>query len=121
MYILCSSLYAVVTLGFLRDAYQFIEGESVEIVVQYLGQIDQNIIYRVFSDGFIDVTSTIEARTMNTNFTFDIPGFDDDTIALEPDVVLNVTLSLVEPNLQVEITVPLTTVTITDDDGELHD
>ena len=97
------------------------EGDAVEVVVQYLGQIDQNITYQVFSDGFINTTSTIEAGSMSTNITFVIPGFDDNVIALEPDEVFDVELSLVDPDPQVEITIPVTTVTITDNDGELHD
>ena len=113
------SLYIVVILGFQSDAYQFMEGESVEVVVEYVGQIDRSITFRVFSDGLIDETTTIEAGSMSTTFTFVIPGFDDDAIALEPDEVFDVTLSLVEPNPQVEIAVNITTVTITDKDGEL--
>ena len=115
---LSSSLYSVVTLGFQSNAYRFTEGESVEVVVEYIGQIDQSITFRVFSDGLIDNTTTIVAGSMSTIFTFVIPGFEDDAIALQPDEIFDVMLSLVEPNPQVDITVPVTTVTITDNDGE---
>ena len=91
----------------------------MEVVVEYAGQIDQNITFRLFSGGLIDETYTIEAGSMSTTVTFVILGFDDNAIALEPDVVFDVMLSLVEANTQVDITVPVTTVTITDNDGEL--
>ena len=94
------------------------ERQSVEFAVQYLGQIDSNITFRVDGDGLINSVSTIEAGTTSNNITFNISGFDDD-IPLKPDEVFHVTLSLLEPNSQVVITKSVTTLTITDDDGEL--
>ena len=93
------------------------EGDAVEVVVEYVGPLDRDITYRVFSVGLIDEMTTIEAGTISTNITHAIPGFDEDVIALEPDEVFEVELSLVETDPQVDITVPVTTVTITDNDG----
>ena len=97
------------------------EGDAVEVVVEYVGVLDRDITYRVFSTGLIDEMTTLEAGTNSASITHVIPGFDEDVIALEPDVVFGVELSLVVPDSQVNITVPVTTVTITDNDGELPD
>ena len=96
------------------------EGDAVEVVVEYVGPLDRDITYRVFSAGLVNETVTIDAGTISASITHVIPGFGEDVIALEPDVVFDVELSLVQPDPQVNITVPVTTVTITDNDGELH-
>ena len=90
-------------------------------MIEYLGQIDQNITYQVLSEGLISSVSTIEAGTSSVNISFNITSFINDDIFLEPDEVYNVSLLLIEFNPQVVITNPVTTVTIIDDDRKLHE
>ena len=90
-------------------------------MIEYLGQIDQSITYQVLSEGLISIVSTIEAGTSSVNISFNITSSINDDIFLEPDEVYNVSLLLIEPNPQVVITNPVTTVTIMDDDRKLHE
>ena len=58
---------------------------------------------------------TGDNATNNVTISIDSP---DDEIALEPDEVFTVELSLLEPNSQIMIPKPFANVTIIDDDGE---
>ena len=115
MYIL--SFHSVVTLGFDRADYQFTEGEAIELVVQKSAPLGTELPVLVVYDE-MTVEGTFEAGVNATNnITISVTSRDD-VIALEPDEVFIVTLTLVQTNPQILIPNPLANVTITDDDGE---
>ena len=121
-YKLCNiSTHSVVTLEFSSASYQFIEGETLNLVVQKSGPLDSAITFNVLSDGLsIDETRTFEAGVnAPAAITISIITLND-VIALEPDKVNTVTLTLVTPNPQIELSISQATVTEIDDDSEFY-
>ena len=121
-YKLCNiSIHSVVTLKFSSASYQFIEGETLNLVVQKSGTLDSAITFNVFSDGLvINETRTFEAGVdTSAAITISIITLND-LIALEPDKVNTVTLTLVTPNPQIELGISQATVTEIDDDGKFY-
>ena len=112
-----SSLHLVVILRFDRANYQFIEGETIEIVIQKSAPLDTELTFIVSHDE-LTVEGTFEPGVnAANNVTISIESPDDE-IALEPDEVFTVMLALIEPNAQIMIPRPFANVTITDNDGE---
>jgi hypothetical protein len=106
----------VVTLGFDRADYQFTEGEAIELVVQKSAPLGTELPVLVVYDE-MTVEGTFEAGVNATNNITILIMSRDDVIALEPDEVFIVTLTLVQTNPQILIPNPLANVTVTDDDG----
>ena len=115
---LCSSsLHSVVILRFDQAEYRFIEGETIELVVTKSAPLDSELTFIVSRDE-LTVDGTFEAGVnAGNNVTISIESPDDE-IALEPDEVFTITLSLLEPNAQIMIPRPFANVTIIDNDGE---
>ena len=121
-YKLCNiSIHSVVTLEFSSASYQFIEEETLNLVVQKSGTLDSAITFNEFSDGLvINETRTFEAGVdAPAAITISIITLND-LIALEPDKVNTVTLTLVTPNPQIELGISQATVTEIDDDGKFY-
>ena len=78
--------------------------------------LDSELTFIVSHDE-LSVEGTFEAGVNAANVTISIE-LPDDEIALEPDEVFTITLSLVEPNAQIMIPRPFANVTIIDNDGE---
>ena len=110
-------LHSVVTLGFDRADYQFTEGEAIEIVVQKSAPLGTELPVLVVYDK-MTAEGTFEAGVNATNNITILIMSRDDVIALEPDEVFIVTLTLVQTNPQILIPNPLANVTVIDDDGE---
>ena len=121
-YKLCNiSTHSVVTLEFRSASYQFVEGETLNLVVQKSGPLDSAITFNVLSGGLsIDETRTFEAGVnAPAAITISIITLND-VIVLEPDKVNTVTLTLVTPNPQIELGISQATVTEIDDDSEFY-
>ena len=90
-------------------------------MVRKSGPLDSAITFNVLSDGLsIDETRTFEAGVdAPAAITISIITLND-VIALEPDKVNTVTLTLVTPNPQIELGISQATVTEIDDDSEFY-
>ena len=88
-------------------------------MVQKSGPLDSAITFNVFSGGlFINETRTFEAGIDAPAAIAILIVTLNDLIALEPDKVNTVTLTLVTPNPQIELGISQATVTEIDDDSE---
>ena len=115
--VIYSSLCSVVILKFDKAQYQFIEGETIELVVTKYAPLDTELTFIVSHDE-LSVNGTFEAGIDAAN-TITITLFsNDDEIALEPDEEFSVELSLLDPNPQILLHEPFSNVTIIDNDGE---
>ena len=109
-----------VSIGFSSDIYQISEEEVLELVVVKTGSFDSDISVVVFGEDLVDeIIVFLAGGATTTSITIEIDGFDDD-IALQPDRVFEVSLSLVEAQPQVTIPDESATavVIIVDNDGE---
>jgi hypothetical protein len=104
----------VVTLGFEEESYTVSEGGLLELVVSKSLHCDFDIHFRVMADGLIYEDRVIQAAANRTMISIILPN---DEVALEPDENHVLTLSLLVPDLQVELQSYLSTLTITDDDN----
>lgn len=106
-------LSIVLTIGFDITAYEVIEGEKMNLVVQKSGPVESTIIFRVFSEGFVDEERTFAGVTGPDTVTISTIC-PDDVIGHEVYVV---TLSLVDPDPHILVSPSQANVTVTDDDG----
>ena len=87
----------------------------MELVVTKSLHCDFDIHFRVRADGLIYEDRVIQAAANRTMISIILPN---DEVALEPDENHVLTLSLLVPDLQVELQSYLSTLTITDDDSK---
>ena len=114
-HLLCySSLCSIVILKFDKTQYQFIEGETIELVVTKYAPLATELTFIVSHDE-LSVIGTFAAGANAITVSF---FSSDDEIALEPDEEFSIELSLVEPNPQIILHKPFANMTIIDDDSE---
>ena len=96
--------------------YEVVEGGTVDLVVQKSGYIDSVITVQVFIPELLDEQRTFAAgfeAPDNVTIPLSVP---DDGIALEPDEVHVVTLSLVTSPDRIVLSPSEANVTVIDDD-----
>ncbi|CAI8045944.1 hypothetical protein GBAR_LOCUS25393 [Geodia barretti] len=87
----------VVTLGFEDESYTVSEGGLLELGVSKSLRCDFDIHFRVRADGLLYEDWVIQAAAKRTMISVTLPN---DEVALEPDEIHVLTLSLLVPDLQ---------------------
>ena len=101
-----------------KAQYQFIEGETIELVVTKYAPLSTELTLMISSDE-LSVEGTFAAGIDAANNVTVSLCSSGDEIALEPDEEFSVELSLAEPNPQIILHEPIANVTIIDNDGEI--
>ena len=87
-------------------------------MVQKSGTLDSPINFRVFSAGLVDINDTFDAGVDALDTIMITLNTTDNNVALEPDLVFNVSLEIIPPDPQVVLNISKTTVTVVDDDSK---
>ena len=111
------SFFAVVAVGIERPTYRVTEGDLVFLVVRKSGPIAVPITFRVSGGGLVNDMATFDAGVDVFNVIVIPFNTTDNDIALEPDLVFNVTLEIITPDPRIIVAIRETTVTVGDDDG----
>ena len=109
---------AVVRVGFDSATYQFTEGDSGILVVQKSAPLDSSIKFRVFGAGLVDINDTFGAGVDALDTIMITLNTTDNNVALEPDLVFNVSLEIISPDPQIVLNISETTVTVVDNDSK---
>ena len=105
--------------GFAALEYRVFEGDEFELLIQKIGRFESDITVEVFLGRlFLDIITFPAGGPSSTNRTYTGQTFDDN-IALQPNARLIYNLTLVNPDPQVVLFNPQTSVIVMDDDGEL--
>ena len=110
------------TVSFRDAGYTIVEGDSVELVVQKDGLFDTDIDFEITtSDGMFVGGGTFGAGgsdRVTTRSVFFTPL--DDEIALQDDVTVSMTLSLLMSNPQIVLQNDIIPVVIQDEEGKFR-
>ena len=87
-------------------------------MVQKSGTLDSPINFRVFGAGLVDINDTFGAGVDALDTIMITLNTTDNNVALEPDLVFNVSLEIISPDPQIVLNISETTVTVVDDDSK---